>query len=61
MTISYITTASRREEAERELAAARAELHSLGRAASPSRLERAIERVRAAQRATQALAPAAAA
>ena len=40
-----------REAAERELIAARAELSSLGSAASPSRIERALERVQAAQRA----------
>ena len=38
-----------REEAERELMAARAELTSLGATASPSRLERALERLAAAQ------------
>ncbi|TFH52011.1 hypothetical protein E4J66_09840 [Actinomyces viscosus] len=43
-------TASR-EAADRELFAARAELASLGAAASPSRLERALERLEAAQQA----------
>lgn len=38
-----------REEAERELMAARAELASLGSMASPSRLERALERLAAAR------------
>lgn len=41
--------AAAREAAERELLAAHAELESLGRAASPSRLERALERVAAAR------------
>ncbi|MDO4243373.1 MAG: hypothetical protein Q4C85_06380 [Actinomyces sp.] len=45
-----------REAAERELRAARTELASLGASASPSRLERALERVTAAR---DALAPAA--
>ena len=40
-----------REAADRELFAARAELASLGAAASPSRLERALERLEAAQQA----------
>ncbi|VEG25423.1 hypothetical protein [Actinomyces howellii] len=40
-----------REAAERELSAARAELASLGAQASPSRLERALERVTAARQA----------
>ena len=38
-----------RQRAERELSAARSELASLDAAASPSRLERALERVEAAQ------------
>ena len=49
-----ISTESR-EEADRELFAARAELASLGAAASPSRLERALERLEAAQRASRRL------
>lgn len=48
-------SAEAREEADRELFAARAELASLGAAASPSRLERALERLEAAQRASQRL------
>ena len=49
-----------RRAADRELFAARAELASLGAAASPSRLERALERLEAAQRASQqSLSPAA--
>ena len=57
MSTHTITTASaRREAAERELTAARAELSSLSTAVSPSRFERALERVQAAQ---EALAPAA--
>ena len=39
--------------ADRELFAARVELASLGATASPSRLERALERLDAAQRASQ--------
>lgn len=39
--------------ADRELFAARAELASLGATASPSRLERALERLDAAQRASR--------
>ncbi|WP_208320535.1 hypothetical protein [Actinomyces sp. ZJ308] len=41
------------ESADRELSAARAELASLGAAVSPSRLERALERLEAAQRASR--------
>ena len=44
---------SAEEAANRELFAARAELASLGATASPSRLERALERLEAAQRASQ--------
>ena len=56
MSTHTITTApARREAAERELTAARAELSSLSAAVSPSRFERALERVQAAQ---EALAPA---
>lgn len=44
-------TAIRRQAAERELMAARTELASLGASASPSRLERALERVSAAHEA----------
>lgn len=51
-----ITSNSGRDAAERELDAARIELASLDATASPSRLERALERLRAAQ---DALAPAA--
>jgi len=52
------TAATAREAAERELFAARAELASLGAATSPSRLERALERLEAAQRASrQPLSP----
>ncbi|WP_168190768.1 hypothetical protein [Actinomyces qiguomingii] len=51
-----LTSNGSRSAAERELAAARTELASLGSTASPSRLERALERLRAAQ---DALAPAA--
>ncbi|WP_176760795.1 hypothetical protein [Actinomyces ruminicola] len=51
-----ITSNSGRDAAERELDAARTELASLDATASPSRLERALERLRAAQ---DALAPAA--
>ena len=47
------TGTSADEAADRELFAARAELASLGAAASPSRLERALERLEAAQRASQ--------
>ena len=47
------TGTSAEEAADRELFAARAELASLGAAASPSRLERALERLEAAQRASQ--------
>ena len=47
-----ISTESR-EEADRELFAARAELASLGATASPSRLERALERLEAAQQASR--------
>ena len=54
-----ISTESR-EEADRELFAARAELASLGAAASPSRLERALERLEAAQRASRRPIPRAA-
>ena len=39
--------------ADRELFAARVELASLGATAAPSRLERALERLDAAQRASQ--------
>ena len=47
-------TGTRTEEAaNRELFAARAELASLGATASPSRLERALERLEAAQRASR--------
>ena len=38
-----------RQAAEHELTAAQAELSSLGATASPSRLERALERVKAAR------------
>ena len=38
-----------RQAAERELMAAQTELSSLGATASPSRLERALERVKAAR------------
>lgn len=50
---SHATTshADARLAAEREYAAARTELSSLGAQASPSRLERALERVRAARQA----------
>ena len=41
------------QAAIRELFAARAELASLGATASPSRLERALERLQAAQRASE--------
>ena len=41
------------EAANRELFAARAELASLGATASPSRLERALERLEAAQQASR--------
>ena len=41
------------EAANRELFAARAELASLGATASPSRLERALERLEAARRASE--------
>ena len=41
------------EAARRELFAARAELASLGETASPSRLERALERLEAAQQASR--------
>ena len=41
------------EAAIRELFAARAELASLGATASPSRLERALERLEAAQQASR--------
>lgn len=51
-----ITSNGSRAAAERELAAARTELASLDATVSPSRLERALERLRAAQ---DALAPAA--
>ncbi|WP_180272185.1 hypothetical protein [Actinomyces ruminis] len=44
-----INSNNTRAAAERELAAARAELASLGETASPSRLERALERLQAAQ------------
>ena len=44
---------SAEEAANRELFAARAELASLGATASPSRLERALERLEAAQRVSQ--------
>ena len=48
------------EAASRELFAARAELASLGATTSPSRLERALERLEAAQQASrQTLAQAA--
>ena len=53
---NFNTTRLRREDAERELTAARTELSSLSAAVSPSRFERALERVQAAQ---EALAPAA--
>ena len=46
-------SAEAREEADRELFAARAELASLGAAASPSRLERVLERLEAAQQASR--------
>ena len=47
-------TSTRADEAAiRELFAARAELASLGATASPSRLERALERLEAAQQASQ--------
>ena len=51
---NFNTTGLRREDAERELTAARTELSSLSAAVSPSRFERALERVQAAQ---EALAP----
>ena len=51
MTHMTNTIARQREDAERELSAARAELASLGSSASPSRLERALERLPAAQEA----------
>lgn len=38
-----------REAAEREYSAAEAEVRSLGNSASPSRLERALERLEAAR------------
>ena len=41
------------DAASRELFAARAELASLGATASPSRLERALERLEAAQQASR--------
>ncbi|MDU0348545.1 hypothetical protein [Actinomyces sp. MRS3W] len=44
-----ITSTTGRDAAERELAAARTELASLDATASPSRLERALERLQAAQ------------
>lgn len=44
-------TDSKHEAAVRELEAAQAELRSLATTASPSRLERALERVHAAQEA----------
>ncbi|WP_168709481.1 MULTISPECIES: hypothetical protein [Actinomyces] len=44
-----VTSDNGRDAAERELAAARTELASLDAGTSPSRLERALERVRAAQ------------
>ena len=47
-------------EVDRELSAARAELASLGAATSPSRLERALERLEAAQRASRRPLPRAA-
>ena len=46
-----MTAPGRREAAERELTAARTELSSLSAAVSPSRFERALERVQAAQEA----------
>jgi len=52
--------AEAREKADRELSAARAELASLGAAVSPSRLERALERLEAAQRASRRPIPRAA-
>ena len=51
--IHTTTAATAREAAERELFAARAELASLGAATSPSRLERALKRLEAAQRASR--------
>lgn len=51
MTHMTNTIARQREDAERELSAARTELASLGSSASPSRLERALERLQAAQEA----------
>ena len=53
MTHMTNTIARQREDAERELSAARAELASLGSSASPSRLERALERLEAAQQASR--------
>ncbi len=47
------TNARADEAASRELFAARAELASLGATASPSRLERALERLEAAQQASR--------
>lgn len=47
--IMMTTCAITRQVAERELSAAQAELSSLGTNASPSRLERALERVEAAR------------
>ena len=54
------TGTSAEEAANRELFAARAELASLGAAVSPSRLERALERLEAAQRASRRPIPRAA-
>ena len=51
--IHTTTAATAREAAKRELFAARAELASLGAATSPSRLERALKRLEAAQRASR--------
>ena len=51
MTHMTNTIAQQREDAKRELSAARAELASLSSSASPSRLERALERLQAAQEA----------
>ena len=54
------TGTSAEEAADRERFAARAELASLGAAVSPSRLERALERLEAAQRASRRPIPRAA-
>ncbi|WP_017178248.1 hypothetical protein [Actinomyces timonensis] len=48
---NIISITASREDAERELAAARTEVDSLVASASPSRLERALERLQAAEEA----------